>query len=191
MKLAHSITMLAAALYVFGESPIAAEFRCESKVSYVVELAPKTAPVKSEVASDLPAKKDVTPAPAAETKESTVAYSTVEAKGEDEAKAKIAVQKVSVRLLEKAREECRMRHENVAACIAAKYDATATTMQTLSFSARKSLEDAVRSDCEAQRGICKKVETSDPVCAEIVVAATTTASPEAESGKEEKKKGKK
>lgn len=167
---------------LFGFSVAQAEFRCESRIGYTVEFAPKREATPSPG-------KTVTPAAPAESRTSTVYLSVVEARGADEAKAKSALQKTSAHQMEKVREECRERHENVGGCISSKYATNAPTLRALGFSARKALEEALQGDCETQRGICKKVEATEPVCAEIVLAVPSPSA--AGDGKEDKKKGKK
>jgi hypothetical protein len=168
------------------------EFRCETKIGYTVEFAPKDL----KPTADTSASKNDAPAPTGSSlpsRESTIQLAVVEAKGADEAAAKAALQKASVRQLERVRGECRKRHENSASCIASKFDVTGPTIRGLDFSARKAVEEAIKADCETQRGTCKKVEATEAVCAEIVVAAAASVSPEAgaEAGKDDKKKGKK
>ena len=169
-----------------------AEFRCESKVSYTVELTGSSAVVAATPSSKATVKPEATQLPEskAETKEQTIPLALVVAKGEDEAKAKAALIKSSMRQIEQARSECRERHENVAGCIATKFQTKASTMRGFDFSARKALEKAISADCEVQRGICKKAEASEPVCSEIIVAAVASVAPEAAAGKDDKKKKK-
>lgn len=167
-----------------------AEFDCHGRVAYSVESVAttrlETAPKNlGEV------KESSTPLPVPTPVISIVFIAQVEAKGDDEAKAKTALQKVGARLVEKARATCRENHENVGGCISAKFEASATALRSLDFSARKALEESLRSDCEVQRGRCLGAELKDVVCAEIIVAAPATESPVAEPGKEDKKKAKK
>ena len=177
-------------LSFIGWSAIAnAEFRCEGQVSYSVESLPVQLP--KEVAHVENPKETPAPPPVPTAIVSTVSFAQIEAKGDDEVKAKAALQKVSVRYIEKARELCQEKHENVGDCISAKFEANATALRSLDFSVRKALEESLRGDCETQRGRCTKAELSAPVCAEIVVAVQETPVPEADAKKDDKKKAKK
>lgn len=170
---------------VAGAVPAFAEFHCEAKVGYTVEMAPAPTPAGTPSVGA----KEVPPAPP---RENSVYLAVLEGNGADEPAAKAAVQKESGRQIERVREECRVRHENVGGCIASKFQTNAATIKSLGFQARKALEDALQKDCESQRGICRKVEVTEPVCHEIVVKAVESVSPEAEAkGKDDKKKGKK
>lgn len=118
---------------------------------------------------------------------SQVFFTSVEAKGADEAIAKANLNSVLGSEKAEAQVHCKKYHENLSGCIAAKYASMSSTLSTLSFSARKAVEDSVAKDCDAQQGKCS-IEAVDPVCAEIkspdAVAATA-------GKKEEKaKKGK-
>lgn len=186
----RSLSFIVAPLVVtFALCQVAsADFRCESRVGYTVELSP---PRAQPPAPD----SKITPAVAgtSDPKETTIYLQIAEARGENEAKAKAALQKASTRQLEKMREECRERHENIGGCIGSKYEKSAAVLRTLGFAARKALEEALQSDCEAQRGRCKKVEATEPVCAEIVVpgAVTPAEGDGKDAGKDDKKKAKK
>jgi hypothetical protein len=171
--------------------PAYSEHRCEAHVRYVVRTEPRnevnvTLPVATHSAV-------VTPAPSpthlTTNQETTVDIGVIEVKGADELSAKAALQKASIRHLERAREFCAEKHENVGSCVSSKFATHATTLQRLGFSARITLEESLRSDCEAARGKCIKAELSEAVCSEIVVAVASP-SPEAEAGKDEKKKKK-
>ena len=63
-------------------------------------------------------------------------------------------------------------------------------MDTLGFSARRSLEEAINTDCRSQAGRCSGVKTNEPRCAEIVAAAVPTPADDKkgkDKGKEKKK----
>lgn len=179
---------LSALLSVLSVFPLSAQadFRCETRIGYTVELASQ----KAEAPAATPTADGKNPTPVSATtgagRETTVYLEVVEARDSDEAKTKFALQKTSARYLEKAREICRERHENVGGCVSSKFEASATTLRSLGFSARKALEDALRSDCEGQKGRCKKVESTEPTCAEIIVPTPTPAA-EAKDDKKKKK----
>ncbi len=172
---------LTGALYCLTALPASADFRCETRVGYTVELATPKPPSTPPPADS----KAPTQTPVADGRDMTIYLELIEARDADEAKTKSALLKNSARPLERARETCRERHENVGGCISSKFENSATTLRSLSFSARKALEDALRADCETQRGRCKKVDSTEPVCAEIVVPTPT---PAAEVKDEKKKK---
>ena len=111
--------------------------------------------------------------------------SRVEAKGIDEAAAKAALEARAERDKTKAAEQCVREHENQAGCIAAKVNFMATALSSLTFSARKMLEESIAADCKAQQGRCSGPELSEPKCSEIVVATKADAK---DSGKDASEK---
>jgi hypothetical protein len=101
----------------------------------------------------------------------------VEAKGADEAAAKALLHERVERAKVRASERCVQEHQNESGCVAAKFSSLSSTMHSLTFSARKLLEDSIASDCKAQQGICLPSEASEAQCVELAAAA-------AEAGKE-------
>jgi len=92
----------------------------------------------------------------------------------------------------KAREACAKRHENLSGCIAAKFEAEASLLSRLGFSARKALEEAIGADCRAAQGTCLDAPPPEVICQEQKAGAAEDKT-SAEKGKEsaaEKKKGK-
>ena len=98
-------------------------------------------------------------------------WGRLEARGTDEKEAKAKLQKITdpERIFVLGR--CRREHENQSACVATRFTSYSATLQSLSFTARKKLEDSILADCKLAAGTCTGVLVSDPVCTEIVVAA--------------------
>lgn len=120
----------------------------------------------------------------------SVEFETVEALGLDEKTAKTNLQEVILKGKARALQHCRQQHENVADCIAAKYSGKASLINTMRFEARKTLEQAIQSDCAAAQGICAAVEAAEVKCEEKISSSETPGAG-AEGGKGEKEKGKK
>lgn len=118
--------------------------------------------------------------------EQSVPYVSVQQAGPDEAAAKNALTEFLGTEREKARTACREAHQNLARCIASKFSATGAVMQTMTFSARKALEEAITKDCEREQGICGEVAASEPKCIE----RKTPGADQAEAGKKEAGKDK-
>lgn len=165
-KLAISLVLLGALLSL-GDNKAYAEFSCKAEVSYKWKKA------KAE-------------------NETEVYFSSVERKGLDEAKAKAALSDALAKEKVLAFETCKKEHEDLASCISAKYTSFNSTLQALTFSARKALEEAITSDCGGQVGSCSSSTATDAKCEEVVVSAPESAGKDsagkdAAKGKEKKK----
>jgi hypothetical protein len=100
----------------------------------------------------------------------------------------VAKQKLSdMIIVERSRvmDACRKVHENLAGCIAGKFSAISRTYQTVGFTARKAIEEAVHADCSAQQGTCLESTTTPPKCDERKIEAETP--PEEEHAADDKK----
>lgn len=116
--------------------------------------------------------------------------SNLEVTGADEADAKRILQERAGPEKVKAAERCKREHENQAGCLAAKMNSLSSTMQGLTFSARKLLEDSIAADCKTQQGKCGEGELSEPQCVEKVVATKADEKPAKEAGGKDAKKKK-
>ncbi len=120
-----------------------------------------------------------------------VKWGSFQAKEADEATAKIKLRMLIDQEMVRAREVCQKEHENLSGCFSAKYTASYAILQSLNFSARKSMEEAISSDCKKQQGQCEQSKVTDPACVAAAGAAGGAASSEGAGGKEEKSKKKK
>lgn len=120
--------------------------------------------------------------------ESKALFRTIEVVGSDEAVAKQLLQESLTRERPRALISCRDRHENITECVATRFAQHQTTLSGMSFSARRALEDAIKSDCQSVQGVCGEVSTGEVTCAERVNVAV--ASPVAADTKDEKPKEK-
>ena len=114
-----------------------------------------------------------------------IKWGEYEGQGVDDATARAQISSLVEKERVKARETCRREHENLAGCYSAKFASLGPVLQGLDFSARKSMEEAITSDCKKQQGRCDEPAIAEPVC---VVEATPVP---AEGAKEEKGKKKK
>jgi len=106
-----------------------------------------------------------------EEKENVVFWKSMEEKGEDQEKAKRAVELASAPEKEKAREACAVAHERPSACISAKFASNAQAYGTMGFGARKAIEEAITKECANSQGVCTEVTTSEIVCEEVLAKA--------------------
>ncbi len=129
-----------------------------------------------------------------EEKETVVFWKAVEAKGEDQEKAKRAVELAASPEKEKAREACAVAHERPSACIAAKFSSNAQVYGTMGFGARKAIEEAITKECANSQGVCTEVTVAEVACEELVAkaaeGATETPAKEAKGKEKEAKKKK-
>lgn len=131
--------------------------------------------------------------------EVTTPWGAVEALGTDEEGAKRELGTVITQAKLRSLAACREAHENLSDCIGTRYAKNATTLQSLPFSARKSLEDSITTDCKGQVGACLDTQLGEPVCTEVLRGAEGAsgekegekAGGKGDSKKEEKGKGKK
>lgn len=97
----------------------------------------------------------------------------VERAGSDEATARQRLQLEVDRQRVRASEACKRDHESFGSCVAMKLGARASTLNSLSFSARAELEKALSDECRQQEGTCLGVEVAEPRCSEVVEAKGT------------------
>jgi len=93
-----------------------------------------------------------------------VPYKSYDGKGADEAAAKQALALAISSAKLEAMTVCRRNYENLSGCVSTKFSTMAATLSSLTFSARKSLEEAITKDCTKQQGTCVESVASDPVC---------------------------
>ena len=164
-----------------------ADFVCASDISYTwtsSSAAKASTPTASGANSTTPAAN-----PVATSAPNQTFVGKIEARAESEDLAKKALDARSAAAKTQAITRCKREHENMSGCVAAKYSAMGTTLNTLTFSARKALEDAIRTDCELQRGVCGEATVAQAQCGEEVKAVEPT--PEAAKGADKKGEKKK
>ena len=159
-----------------------ADFTCRTEVQY--RWRAESAVVQTGKASATP---DPAATPASANGEQTVYWALVERKGPTEEEAKRLMADAALQQRSSADKACKQQHENLATCIANKFSALSSTLNSLTFSARRALEEAVTTDCKKQQGACISSFAGDPVCTE-----KKSEEEKAEGGeKGEKDKGKK
>lgn len=182
----------------FAANIAAAEFNCKCEVQYRWQRSalPENKPADTEATPAVKgeaAKKDGA-APedksdAAEDTGHTVYWMSLEAKAPTEEEARQKLNKAALNERAGAEKACRNAHENLSGCIASKYSSLSSSVGTLGFSARKSVEDAINSDCKLQQGRCLGSVVTEVKCSEKIEAKPEEAEPESKEGKD--KKGKK
>ncbi len=157
---------------------LSAEFLCRADTSYSW-IKEKTAIAPSDGKTEMP--------PKVSRNEMKVFWTSSEARGEDEEKAKAALMNKLEAEREKARESCKKEHENVAFCIASKFSAMKSVLQQLDFEARRTLRDSIASDCAAQQGLCQEAVSTDPTCKNLTPAVEGEGEEKDGKGKKKKK----
>ncbi len=153
-----------------------AEFECFATVSYKWRKKPQEKAASEKV-----------PEGAAPAADQVVDLARISGDGADESAAKSKLNQLLPEARTKASEACKKSHESKAECLAAKYSSMSSTLNTLRFDSRKSLEDAIANDCEAQSGACLDVAVSEIQCAEKVVPGAASPTVAGAAGKGSKK----
>ncbi len=97
-------------------------------------------------------------------KPKVVVFARVERSGGSEDDAKAALGFEVERQRTRAAERCKRAHESVGECVATKLSGRASTLNSLSFSARALAEKALIDECKIQEGRCLAVEVTTPTC---------------------------
>ena len=172
-KISSLFAPVITSLLLFFPGSVRAEFVCSSDISYrwvrsdsAVEQQERTS--SKDDKAEAPTAVPVTPPPAAAA--SQVRYATVERGGGDEAAAKTSLGIELSRQKARASERCKREHESFGECLATKMSVKGSVLNSLSFSARAQLEKALTEECQLQQGRCLGVDSSEPVCREVVKA---------------------
>lgn len=115
---------------------------------------------------------------------------TLNVRADLEEVAKQEVSSKAVGAEERVMKLCRQKHENLSGCMAERFVSLSTMMGSLSFTARKTLEDAIAQDCQKTQGRCSKFIAGKVQCLAVVDPSAGTQEGEKEEGskKEAKKK---
>ena len=111
------------------------------------------------------------PPKAARPGEQQVRVASVERRGKDERAAKAGLLVEVNRQKSRAHEGCKREHESFGDCVSTKLSAKSATIQSLGFSARAKVEEALIEECRLQQGQCVSIDASEPVCRDLSGAA--------------------
>jgi hypothetical protein len=103
-------------------------------------------------------------------KEQEIRWATVERGAEEEKAARALVSEEALQEVRRAEIDCRKLRENLSDCIAAKFVVYKDTLNSMTFSGRKALEQAITKDCEKQQGKCLGASVTEAVCEEKAAA---------------------
>ncbi|MCB0335546.1 MAG: hypothetical protein KDD62_04550 [Bdellovibrionales bacterium] len=160
MKPHYLLTALAALLSFCVCTPrVYADHICSVEVSYTWQK--KMQEEEAEESSKKKKKQNIE-----ESKPKKVLFKKLSVTGKDEPLAKQKAKDKGKEELSAADLQCNKLHEDLAGCMAAKFHASRSVLQTLSFKARKDLEDAIVEGCKGQEGVCGISELSEPRCRE-------------------------
>lgn len=95
-----------------------------------------------------------------------VLWGKISRRAETEDAAKKMIEEVSATKQSDMRAECERMHQNLADCVATKLSAKEGLFPFLSFTARKSLEESIASDCSRMQGTCLPPEPVESQCVE-------------------------
>jgi hypothetical protein len=120
-----------------------------------------------------------------------VRYASVERRGADEETVRAALAPELNRQKARAYERCRRDHEAFGDCVSTKLSVKTSTLNSLSFSARAQVEQALMEECRAQQGRCVAVDSSEIKCRPIGAAPAAAEAGQAapEGAKEGVKEG--
>lgn len=174
-------------------SPVRADFICSAEIAYKWERRG----IEAREDDAIPSKDNknglatppvsVTPEPAQAP--SQVRYATVERGGNDEVTARTLLGVELGRQKARASDRCKREHESFGECLATKLSVKGSVLNSLSFAARTQLERALTEECQGQQGTCLSVESTEPVCREVVKVEKSGKGPavEVSSGADAKK----
>ena len=196
---------------LFASSPATAEVACVVEVSYrwVREQTPSAAldasregqakqiesktgtaaPAAGTAKGASPTEAPKTPTQAARPGEQQVRVASVERRGKDERAAKAGLLVEVNRQKSRAHERCKRDHESFGDCVSTKLSAKSSTIQSLGFSARAKVEEALIEECRVQQGQCVSIDASEPVCRDLSGAALPTEGSPGASGEAGKGQG--
>ena len=114
------------------------------------------------------------------------------ASGETEEIARERAQITAPPLLRKVEQTCLEDHQDIATCISTKLSRITSVLATLSFNARRNLEDGIKADCDKQQGECCKSFMTELKCIKKIEQLDVAREDSTKKGKDKgKAKGKK
>ncbi len=174
-----NLSILTVFTFILFKSNAKAEFSCRTEIHY------KWKKVSNEIAKPIATPKaGEEPKEIASDPEFTVFWASIEKKGTTEEESQQKVNKSALNERASAERSCLANHENMAGCIAGKFSSLAPSVSTLSFSAKKAVEDAISVDCQKQQGKCSGSTVGEIKCIEKKVEVAAKEEP----AKEPKKK---
>jgi hypothetical protein len=199
-KILSLITFLGAVVGYAQSGPAYAEFACSVDVSYrwVKDGGSDSSDIPH---ADIGKKADASEARGAtgvaETAESTVGtkedapkaamseilvrFASIERRGKSEQDARAGLLVEVNRQKARAHDRCRREHESFGDCVSTKMGIKASTLNSLSFSARSKVEEALIDECRVQQGRCGAVDSGEPVCRDLSAAQAPTTTEEGDS----------
>jgi hypothetical protein len=189
-KIPSLITFLGLVVGYAQSSPVYAEFACSVDISYrwvkeggsnlsdipLAEVGKKADSPEAKGTktgdSKVDTKEDASKAtisPAA-TNETLVRFASVERRGKSEQETRAGLLVEVNRQKARAHDRCRREHESFGDCVSTKMAIRASTLNSLSFSARTKVEEALIDECRVQQGRCGPVDSGEPVCRDLSAA---------------------
>ena len=182
-KIPSLITFFAAFVGYAQSAPVHAEVVCSADVSYRWIKEGGASPSDSSSAKESSGggsqgevkdteKVDAKRSPPTE---SLVRFASIERRGNDEQLARAGLLIEVNRQKARAHERCKHDHESFGDCVSTKMAIKASTLNSLSFSARGKVEEALIDECRVQQGRCAAIESGEPVCRDLSAAQAAAA----------------
>lgn len=168
-KIHFILSFLTVVVAYVQSSGVSAEVVCTSEVSYRWVRDEQEAPKDEATAKkgDPKAKKEE---PKVNADERLVRFASIERRGKDEQTARAGLLIEVNRQKARAHERCRREHEGFGDCVSTKMSIKGSTLNSLSFSARSKVEEALIDECRVQQGHCTSIDSSEPTCRDLAVA---------------------
>ncbi len=99
--------------------------------------------------------------------EQKVRFAQVERRGQDERAVRAGLQIEVNRQKARAYERCKRDHESFGECVSIKMSTKGATLNSLSFSARSKVEEALIDECRVQQGRCVSIDSDEPSCRDL------------------------
>jgi hypothetical protein len=169
-KIHFIISFLTVVVAYAQSSEVSAEVVCTSEVSYRwvgedrVESKDPAEPKQSD-SNFKEEEKKVKP------QERLVRFASIERRGKDEQSARIGLIVEVNRQKARAHERCKREHESFGDCVSTKMSIKGSTLNSLSFSARSKVEEALIDECRVQQGRCTSIDSNEPTCRDLAVSS--------------------
>jgi len=114
--------------------------------------------------------------------EQRVRFAQVERKGQDERAVRAGLQIEVNRQKARAHERCKRDHESFGDCVSTKMSTKVGSLNSLSFSARSKVEEALIEECRIQQGRCVSIDSEEPACRDLAAVSGSVAAGGASAG---------
>jgi hypothetical protein len=168
-KIHFIISFLTVVVAYAQSSEVSAEVVCTSEVSYRWVRDEQEAPRDEAIVKKGEAQ-EKNEEPKVNAQERLVRFALIERRGKDEQTARAGLLIEVNRQKARAHERCKREHESFGDCVSTKMSIKGSTLNSLSFSARSKVEEALIDECRVQQGHCTSIDSNEPTCRDLAVA---------------------